>query len=85
MAAWPARPPLPIESKRSLNREAVAARRFRKDQSCDLHRGREPILVPAIRVDGQLGAILPDSAYRWTQWYVAARYRDMVAGDSEKG
>lgn len=63
-------PAVPIEFEAVADREAVASGDSAKISLAIFNRGRAPILVPAIRVDGQPLTILPDSAYRWTQWYV---------------
>ena len=65
----PARP-VPIEFEAVADREAVALGDSVKINLAIFNRGRAPILIPAIRVDGKPRTVLPDSAYRWTQWYV---------------
>jgi LmbE family N-acetylglucosaminyl deacetylase len=61
--------PLPIEFEAVADREAVALGDSAKISLAIFNRGRDPILIPAIRVDGHPRTILPDSVYRWTQWY----------------
>jgi hypothetical protein len=62
--------PLPIEFEAIADRESVALGDSARISLAIFNRGRAPILIPAIRADGQPRAVLPDSAYRWTQWYV---------------
>ena len=64
----PARP-LSIEFEAVADRQAVALGDSAKISLAIFNRGRSPILIPAIRVDGKPQTVLPDSAYRWTQWY----------------
>jgi len=65
----PARP-LPIEFEAVADRQALALGDSAKISLAIFNRGRVPILIPAIKVDGQPRTVLPDSVYRWTQWYV---------------
>ena len=62
--------PLPIAFEAVAEREAVATGDSVKINLAIFNRGRAPVLIPAIRVDGQPRTVLPDSAYRWAQWYV---------------
>jgi LmbE family N-acetylglucosaminyl deacetylase len=63
-------PPPPIELEAVADRQAVALGDSARISLAIINRGRAPVLIPAIRVDGKPRVILPDSAYRWTQWYV---------------
>lgn len=64
-------PALPIELEAVSDRQAVALGDSAKVSLAIYNRSRTPISVPAITgVNGQPVAIAPDSAYRWTQWYV---------------
>lgn len=63
------RPP-PIEFEAIADRQAVALGDSAKISLAIFNRGRAPIQIPAIRVDDRPRTIPPDSAYRWTQWYV---------------
>lgn len=65
----PRRPP-PIELEAVADRQAVALGDSARISLAIFNRGRVPILIPAIKVDGKPRIILPDSAYRWTQWYI---------------
>lgn len=62
--------PSPIELEAVADREAVALGDSAKISLAIYNRGRVPIGIPAIKVDGRPRIVLPDSAYRWTQWYV---------------
>jgi LmbE family N-acetylglucosaminyl deacetylase len=62
--------PLPIQFEAVAEREAVALGDSVKISLAIFNRGRAPVMIPAIRVDGQPRIVAPDSAYRWTQWYV---------------
>ena len=62
--------PLPIELEAVADRQAVALGDSARISLAIFNRGRVPILIPAIKVDGQPRIVLPDSAYRWAQWYV---------------
>jgi len=62
--------PLPIELEAVADRQAVALGDSARISLAIFNRGRVPILIPAIKVDGKPRIVLPDSAYRWTQWYV---------------
>ena len=62
--------PLPIEFEAVADRQAVALGDSAKISLAIFNRGRAPIQIPAIRVDGKPQIVLPDSAYKWTQWYV---------------
>jgi LmbE family N-acetylglucosaminyl deacetylase len=62
--------PLPIEFEAVADRQAVALGDSARISLAIYNRGRVPIQIPAIRVDGQPRVLLPDSAYKWTQWYV---------------
>lgn len=62
--------PRPIEFEAAADRQAVALGDSAKISLAIFNRGRAPIAIPAIKVDGQPRTVLPDSAYRWTQWYV---------------
>jgi LmbE family N-acetylglucosaminyl deacetylase len=66
----PPTPPIPIEFEAVADREAVALGDSARINLAIFNRGRAPILIPAIKVDGKPRTVLPDSAYRWTQWYV---------------
>lgn len=65
----PDRPP-PIELEAVADRQAVALGDSAKISLAIYNRGRVPITIPTIKVDGQARSVLPDSVYRWTQWYV---------------
>jgi LmbE family N-acetylglucosaminyl deacetylase len=60
----------PIELEAVADRQALALGDSAKISLAIYNRGRVPILIPTVRVGGQPPTILPDSAYRWTQWYV---------------
>jgi LmbE family N-acetylglucosaminyl deacetylase len=62
--------PLPIEFEAVADRQAVALGDSARVSLAIFNRGRAPIVIPGIKVDGQPRTVLPDSAYRWTQWYV---------------
>jgi LmbE family N-acetylglucosaminyl deacetylase len=62
--------PLPIELEAVADRQALALGDSAKISLAIYNRGRVPIGIPAIQVDGRPRVVLPDSAYRWTQWYV---------------
>ena len=66
----PPAPAVPIEFEAVADREAVALGDSIRINLAIFNRGRSPILIPAIKVDGKPRTVLPDSAYRWTQWYV---------------
>jgi len=61
---------LPIELEAVADRQAVALGDSARISLAIFNRGQAPIFIPAIKVDGQTRIVLPDSAYRWTQWYV---------------
>ena len=63
-------PPLPIELEAVADRQAVALGDSAKISLAIYNRSRGPISIPAIKVDGAPRVVLPDSAYRWTQWCV---------------
>ena len=63
-------PPLPIELEAVADRQAVALGDSAKISLAIYNRSGGPISIPAIRDGGAARVILPDSAYRWTQWYV---------------
>lgn len=65
----PVRPHL-IELEAIADRQAVALGDSARISLAIFNRGRVPIQIPAIRVDDIPITVLPDSAYRWTQWYV---------------
>ena len=60
----------PIELEAVADRQALAQGDSAKISLAIFNRGRVPITIPAIKVDGKPRTVLPDSAYRWTQWYV---------------
>lgn len=62
--------PLPLEFEALADRQAVALGDSARISLAIYNRGRVPIQIPTIRVDGQPRVVLPDSAYKWTQWYV---------------
>ncbi|MEO8908805.1 MAG: PIG-L family deacetylase [Gemmatimonadaceae bacterium] len=62
--------PFPIELEAVADRQAVALGDSAKINLAIYNRGLTPIRIPAVRVDGQMRTVLPDSTYRWTQWYV---------------
>ena len=62
--------PLPIEFEALADRQAIALGDSARISLAIFNRGRVPILIPAIKIDGKPRTVLPDSAYRWTQWYV---------------
>jgi LmbE family N-acetylglucosaminyl deacetylase len=62
--------PPPIEFEAVADRQAVALGDSARISLAIFNRGRVPIVIPAIRVDDRPRTIPPDSAYRWTQWYV---------------
>jgi LmbE family N-acetylglucosaminyl deacetylase len=63
-------PPLPIELEAVSDRQAVALGDSAKIALAIYNRSRAPISIPAITDGGAPRVVLPDSAYRWTQWYV---------------
>ena len=62
--------PLPIEFEAVADRQAVALGDSAKISLAIFNRGRVPIQIPGIKIDGKARIVLPDSAYKWTQWYV---------------
>ena len=62
--------PLPIELEAVADRQAVALGDSARISLAIFNRGRVPIQIPAAGVDGKPRTVPPDSAYRWTQWYV---------------
>ncbi|MDP9200661.1 MAG: PIG-L family deacetylase [Gemmatimonadota bacterium] len=62
--------PPPIELEAVADRQALALGDSAKISLAIFNRGRVPVMIPAIKVDGKPRTVLPDSAYRWTQWYV---------------
>ncbi len=62
--------PLPIEFEAVADRQAVALGDSAKISLAIFNRGRAPIQIPGITVEGRPRIVLPDSAYKWTQWYV---------------
>jgi LmbE family N-acetylglucosaminyl deacetylase len=60
----------PIELEAVADRQALALGDSAKISLAIYNRGRVPIGIPAFKVDGRPRIVLPDSAYRWTQWYV---------------
>lgn len=60
----------PIELEAVADRQVLALGDSAKISLAIYNRGRTPVMIPAIRVDGKPQTVLPDSAYRWTQWYV---------------
>jgi LmbE family N-acetylglucosaminyl deacetylase len=60
----------PIELEAVADRQALALGDSAKINLAIYNRGRVPILIPTARVGGQPQTVLPDSVYRWTQWYV---------------
>ncbi len=62
--------PLPIEFEAVADRQAVALGDSAKISLAIFNRGRLPIQIPGIKIDGKPRIVLPDSTYRWTQWYV---------------
>jgi LmbE family N-acetylglucosaminyl deacetylase len=63
-------PPLPIELEAVADRQSVALGDSAKISLAIYNRSRGPISIPAIKDGGAARVIQPDSAYRWTQWYV---------------
>jgi LmbE family N-acetylglucosaminyl deacetylase len=63
-------PPLPIELEAVADRQAVALGDSAKISLAIYNRSRTPISIPAIKDGDAARVVLPDSAYRWTQWYV---------------
>ena len=61
---------LPIELEAVADRQALALGDSARISLAVYNRGRMPIRIPAFKVDGVPRTVLPDSAYRWTQWYV---------------
>jgi LmbE family N-acetylglucosaminyl deacetylase len=66
----PPYPPVPIELEAVADRQAVALGDSAKISLAIYNRGRVPISISAIKADGAPRVVLPDSVYRWTQWYV---------------
>jgi LmbE family N-acetylglucosaminyl deacetylase len=62
--------PTPVELEAVADRQALALGDSAKISLAIYNRGRVPVMIPAIRVNGQAQTVLPDSVYRWTQWYV---------------
>ncbi|MDP9204409.1 MAG: PIG-L family deacetylase [Gemmatimonadota bacterium] len=62
--------PAPIELEAVADRQVVAQGDSARISLAIFNRGRVPIMIPAVKVDGRPRTVLPDSAYRWTQWYV---------------
>jgi len=67
----PDRPP-PIELEAVADRQALALGDSAKISLALYNRGRVPIWIPAIKVDGRPRIVPPDSAYRWTQWFLGS-------------
>jgi LmbE family N-acetylglucosaminyl deacetylase len=65
----PSRSP-PIEFEAVADRQAVALGDSARISLAIFNRGRVPIQIPAINAEGKPRTVAPDSAYRWTQWYV---------------
>ncbi|MDQ6689018.1 MAG: PIG-L family deacetylase [Gemmatimonadota bacterium] len=63
-------PPLPIELEAVADRQAVALGDSARISLAIYNRSREPVSIPAIKDGNAPRVILPDSAYRWTQWYI---------------
>jgi LmbE family N-acetylglucosaminyl deacetylase len=63
-------PPLPIELEAIADRQAVALGDSAKIALAIYNRSRKPISIPALNDGGKPRVVLPDSAYKWTQWYV---------------
>ena len=66
----PPQRPLPIELEAIADRQALALGDSARVNLAIYNRSRDPIRVPTITTGGQMLTVLPDSAYRWTQWYV---------------
>jgi LmbE family N-acetylglucosaminyl deacetylase len=62
--------PPPIELEAVADRLALALGDSARISLALFNRSRAPIVIPSMRVDGQPRTVLPDSAYRWTEWYV---------------
>jgi len=63
------RPP-PIALEAVADRQALALGDSAKISMAVFNRSRAPISIPSIMADGKPRVVLPDSAFRWTQWYV---------------
>ena len=61
---------LPVELEAVADRQAVAIGDSARINLAIFNRGRVPIQIPPTGVDGKPRTVLPDSTYRWTQWYV---------------
>jgi LmbE family N-acetylglucosaminyl deacetylase len=62
--------PLAVEFEAVADRQAVALGDSAKISLAIFNRGRVPIQIPGIKTDGKARIVLPDSAYKWIQWYV---------------
>ncbi|MFL5600310.1 MAG: PIG-L family deacetylase [Gemmatimonadaceae bacterium] len=62
--------PLPVELEAVADRQAVALGDSAKISLAIYNRTSSPITIPTIRSGGAAVTVAPDSAYRWTQWYV---------------
>jgi LmbE family N-acetylglucosaminyl deacetylase len=63
-------PPVPIELEAVADRQAIALGDSAKISLAIYNRSRGPISIPAIKDGDAPRVVLPDSAYKWTQWYV---------------
>jgi LmbE family N-acetylglucosaminyl deacetylase len=66
----PPDPAPPIELEAVADRQALALGDSARISLALFNRSRSPIVIPSIRVDGQPRTVLPDSSFRWTEWYV---------------
>jgi hypothetical protein len=62
--------PPPIELEAVADRQALALGDSARISLALFNRSRSPIVIPSMRVDGRPRTVLPDSSYRWTEWYV---------------
>jgi len=62
--------PPPIELEAVADRLALAVGDSARISLALFNRSRASIVIPSMKVDGQARAVLPDSSYRWSEWYV---------------
>jgi LmbE family N-acetylglucosaminyl deacetylase len=66
----PPDPPPPIELEAVADRLALAVGDSARISLALFNRSRAPIVISSMRVNERPRTVLPDSSYRWTEWYV---------------
>ena len=61
---------VPIELEAVADRQALALGDSAKISFAIFNRGKVPIQVPGVAGAASATVVMPDSSYRWTQWYV---------------